>query len=195
VGPQLYLHGTAPDPRRVRPIRNDDGWRTDQPSGGMWTSTYLGPKLGSAYVRSCLMAKSAGAWLLEPAARGAGVATIDCRDDLESLATRYGWVSHPGKDRVTLDFENLARYVGALHLTERGALECCPPGATSLTSWGVESTLWFRWAFASVTYLGIDRFQQLQSDDPYDLDRGGRLVALFADQLAFPRRGGGPRWW
>ncbi len=185
MDPQLYLHTTAPDPQRVRPVENHGGWRPDQPRGGLWTSTYLGPQRGSAFVRSSLMPRgTAGAWLLEPEP-GARVATIDCRADLDSLGARYGWVSQSGWLESTPDFASLARFFDAVHLTERGARACCSRGGRGLESWGLESTLWFRWAFVNVSYLGIDRYRRWPPDDPFAL--GPNILDMLGQDVVWPR--------
>jgi hypothetical protein len=53
------------------------------------------------------------------------------------------------------DFEKLAQDYDAMHLTKRGQIETRFSYDVNLWGgWDCESTVWFRWVFAEVRWLG-----------------------------------------
>ena len=136
-----------------------------KPRGGLWTSTYSEDDLCEWYqwclsdgegewVRDNLL------WVLFP--RRSNIVTIDHYDDLLRLARVYGQQEPLASNwtRCLLDFEAMVRDgIDAIHLTEHGEHGTrYGPGFSldkwNLYGWDCESTLWLRWRFQRIEYLG-----------------------------------------
>lgn len=140
----------------LTPIVNS-GWV--KPHGGLWTSSYLGPKRISGWVEWCRvevpeLAKGT-LWLLEPD-KSARIAVIDTYSDLDQLLSKYALVGGLLDDLGIryLDYEAMALDFDGLHLTDRGQWATRLSFPFNLYGWDCESTLWFRWAFKSAREIG-----------------------------------------
>jgi hypothetical protein len=150
---QLYIGRSVPTPEAIQPAGNDD---LVKPSGGLWTSTYLGEAEGSAYVQFCLTNHYHDwlhkAWLLTPKS-DALVYEINSVTDLKMLLEIYPL--HPNRrDVVYLDWARIGQDFDAVHLTATGqeATRASNPG---LYHWDCESTVWFKWCFEAVEPLNV----------------------------------------
>lgn len=162
LGLQLTV-GFAAAPEALKPVRPADYPRMKPHSGGLWTSTADGIH-GSGWVQWCLGedwgVPSDGLWSTsylepEPAAR---ILTINSYADLEAAYTRWP-DPYPTGDGGHLAWHEVARDFDAVHLTERGQWDTRLTHPLSLYGWDCESTVWFRWAFVRVDYLGLRTFE------------------------------------
>lgn len=159
--PQLHISRKGEVPfTSVPPVVN--GTETNKPFGGLWTSTYTGLEYGSAWVQSCyamdfiIPEDRVPSWLLT-VDDNARIYTIDSVPDMYYIWDRYGYKLTDTVDAI--DFEKMANDYDALYLTEHGQeatrhYELNRPIMQSMYGWDCESTLWFRWVFTEVTYLG-----------------------------------------
>lgn len=165
--PQLFI-GKQPKRQRIAPIvnRNDFGIK---PHGGLWTSTY-DARYGSDWVQWCLGEEfrmpEDNRWkgyLLYPKSY-ARILEIDSYRDLERLMGEYEHSPYlqtlnPTGFRIPgilrgLNYERLSHRYDAIHLTRRGQMETHFSDDYSLYGWDCESTLWLRWCFSRVKYVG-----------------------------------------
>jgi hypothetical protein len=165
--PQLYVsrntNETVLNAALIDPVKNRMG--INKPLGGLWTSTYLGIELGSAWTLWCTRENFQGpifpnAWLLypEPAIK---VYTINTYNDLARLLAKYAIPSeyYADKDireifgRRFLDFARISMDYDAIHLTKHGEYSTRLTFPLTLYGWDCESTLWFRWKFEKVERL------------------------------------------
>jgi len=146
---------------KLEPVKNKN-WV--KPEGGLWTSSY-DPECGSGWIQWSIAERFSGEWneeeekgyygcyLLHP--EPARVLVIDTQQDLIEALRHYQNYDHRGGGwgGTNLDFEALAEDYDAIHLTDRGqwATRMTNPG---LYGWDCESTLWFRWCFYDVEWLG-----------------------------------------
>jgi hypothetical protein len=101
----------------------------------------------------------------------ANIFVIDSLEDLQDLLYTHrldtpGWTGSSGvyyQDEY-LDFEELARDYDALHLTVRGQWKTRMT-RPNLYGWDVESTLWFRWKFNRVEFLGRLGFSECDMEE------------------------------
>jgi hypothetical protein len=150
---QLFVGGIASPDKFVEPRPRDDTiW--PKPTGGLWTSSWLGEERGSAWIQWCLSecysVPDACRWdgtLLHPDPT-ANVYVIDTFQDLEDLLC-----GNQGVDCNYNRYPNFATLIkkyDAIHLTERGERETKFTLPENLYGWDVECTLWFRWKFVDV---------------------------------------------
>jgi hypothetical protein len=138
------------------------------PFSGMWTSTFMGAKRGSAWVQFCLRGGGVGAWnhhvkrwqswklIVDESAR---VYHLDSAKALNKLLKQYpdygpsdqrspALLGQPGPypdwGKVTQDYD-------AVHMTESGLAAL----GKRLRDWDCESTVWFEWKFRDVRNLGM----------------------------------------
>lgn len=166
--------GAEPDEARFAPVVGVDCLNKPGRHGsqriGLWTSTWLGPEAVSDWVRWCVSEQFSGpafdVWLLHPDAE-ARLWEIDTADDLDELLAKYGRAGPYSFGDIGMfpfvDFDAFAAdgYVG-VHLTEAGqwrtrgiGYDDRPMSAANLYGWDCESTLWTRWAFASIEHIGV----------------------------------------
>ncbi|MBC9783583.1 hypothetical protein H1S01_03525 [Heliobacterium chlorum] len=176
LSPQLWLGRSPLDPAKINPVTNTP---QNKPFGGFWTSTYHETLMSDwvlfSYTHETYWKGTAlEAWIVM-ATPDARVYRIDGYYDFEELLCRYhvnpGWNGPfiPAKrfseiyslfcgelpmGKAKLDFEAISRDYDAVHLTERGLSETKYGYPYNLMGWDVESTLWFRWSFSRVEYLG-----------------------------------------
>lgn len=147
--PQLCLARSEPTPHAIEPIGNE---ALTKPTGGLWTSTYLGAAQGSAYVQFCQQHGyqdwlAMPAWLLTPDPN-AKICVIDSYLDLVLLAEDFRL--HPMRyGSPYLNWQKISQHYDGLHLSAQGqqATRASDPG---LYEWDCESTIWFRWCFLEV---------------------------------------------
>lgn len=160
LGYQLFV-GDEPCTERFIPAVNSN-WRAEKPNAGLWTSSYVDGI--SDWVRWCratyFASVNTDSWWVLHADPHARVLVIDSRDDLDALVA---WASRPKlypmpSQAILLDFEKMrdAGYAG-LHLTHDGLSanryrdsEPEDINGIGFSSWDVESTVWFDWAFTHV---------------------------------------------
>lgn len=146
-------------PEKLEPVANESyGW-CKPVKGGLWTSSLI----GNGWSEWCRWTKGedfmytpgTDAFILtiSPTAK---IFEINGRDDVKWLKDRYKFPDPTGfpKDLtfLRLDWIKIAQDFDGVNLTKEGnsrlhlgALDCC------LNAWDVESTIWLRWAFDSVT--------------------------------------------
>ncbi len=177
LGPQVWQQrrttNTPPNPDQLNPVSEALCGRA-KPTGGLWTCTLDDD--GGGWIRWCLDTDFQGPsfqlWRLDPdpAAR---VYTIDTLEDLLRLCDRFPAVCDHPRDcaplrrdlaDVWLGWRRVAEVYDAVHLTEKGQWRTRLSMPTNLYGWDCESTLWFRWAFTTVTDLGTRIFQPSEVD-------------------------------
>lgn len=136
----------------------------NKPVGGLWTASWLGPRLGSNWVQWCLennfaygLENSFPCWLLIPD-RHARIFTIDSYVDLEVLDHLYGVPLFEGSSMRSFDFGRMSLDYDAVHLTMRGQLQTRLSHPLSLYGWDCECTLWLSFKFDSIENLGRQKF-------------------------------------
>jgi hypothetical protein len=147
---QLMLAESQPESSKLKPVKNE-GWV--KPRGGLWTSTYQGPKLLSGWAQWCSSEEPGWikpAWLLTPK-RSVRIVHVRSLIGLKNLQARYPLPSpiHALHSKQ-LDFEAIACAYDGVHLTEAGQWATRLTFPLSLYGWDCESTLWFRWVFSEV---------------------------------------------
>jgi len=167
LGAQLHVGPTPPTPDhpRLRPSRRTLAHAIFcKPDDGLWTSSWRGPRAGSDWVQWCLLegvgVPDGGRWRahrlrVAPTAR---VYTIDRLDDLVALVERYPSANPWGLGQQWPSWTDVAQDFDGVHLTRAGQARTRFSFPTSLYGWDVESTVWFRWAFAGVIDLGERAF-------------------------------------
>lgn len=154
-----------PTIRSLRPVVTNpsDGF-SNKPSRteGLWTSTYLGPRVQSDWVQWCQAeefpyAGEYRSWVLnvDPDAfvlRITGAEDCDRLHEMGYMQVPERWRSGPAiLRRPQLDFEKLAHIgVDGIHLTESGNWQLHLHMRHDFNGWDSESTLWLRWSFTSV---------------------------------------------
>jgi hypothetical protein len=165
-GRQLFIGEHQPEANRMTQIVSR-GWV--KPRGGLWTATYLGPRLGSAWVQWCLTEGvyvpndgEWSGWLLTPRP-GIRVATIDTHADLEALYRRYpdDYAPHHPKPA----WYALAADLDAVHLTAAGEAATRFTYPLTLYGFDCETWLWFRWCFESVEPV-TGRYELAEQEAP-----------------------------
>ena len=167
IGTQIFA-GKEPRPGLINPVKNA-GWV--KPRGGLWTSSDL--KDGTSdWVRWCTVEQFRGPmfnlWGLE-VKNDARVFVIDSMSDLHSLYNKY-----PGQSnyKMVLDYEKIANDFDGINLTENGQASTRwgsasdPRKRLDLYGWDCERTLWFRWVFGSVKYLGVYKMEEDPGSNP-----------------------------
>lgn len=158
LGPQLWVDAKGrPELRQelFEPVRNESFMK---PRGGLWTSTFR-PKTGSDWIEWCKAEQfwlpPYRSWLVVPR-RDARVLVIDNEADAVEAVKVYGREDARQKllGEMMFDFEKLAQDYDAMHLTKRGQIETRFGYDVNLWGWDCESTVWFRWVFAEVRWLG-----------------------------------------
>lgn len=175
LGPQVHLGPERPCRRLFEPIMMDEvaDYRRKPQDGGFWTSSL---QFGmSQWIDWCRanqygMPEREPWWLLIPQHQGE-VIVIQDRQTFDQVHAAYkkpigfGSINHPGTE-YGFDFPKMIRdgFVG-LHVTRDAAARLAwpeitvgPDGITTtqnrlLSSWSVESTVWFAWDFAEPTTL------------------------------------------
>lgn len=159
-------------PHTWNPIVN--GQLMSKPSGGLWTSTYIDGNVGSAWVQQLYDmgwledGDKIDTYVLEPTPK-ANVYTVDSLADMHWLYDTYGYELIPGQQRW-IDFERMAKEWDAVHLTQEGQWRTRFAGGLSSSlnpdydpnrspfetfyGWDCESTIWLRWSFQTVAYVG-----------------------------------------
>jgi len=141
-------------PELVAPIEPLDRPRF-KPRGGLWTSTHTPADVHlSDWSRWCHDEMPEWlhhriAWKLQP--RAARLIVIDTLADLVSVVRQFPAVDRRYSDRAEHpDWHAIAGagYDG-VHLTEKGQWRTRMSMPENLYGWDCESTLWFRWCFAS----------------------------------------------
>lgn len=116
-----------------------------KPQGGIWTSSLLEDKLGSAWTVWCeredYNLPKDGIWkayLLQPN-EDARIYTIDSLEDLQYILNKY-------KSRGNINYKKARKDYDAIHLTWKGQ------GATywELYGWDIESTIWLNEAYTVI---------------------------------------------
>lgn len=165
-------------PDTFRPIVN--GQLSNKPLGGLWTSTYIDQEYGSAWVQAMYdmdfiePGEEVNCYLIEPAP-SARIYTIDGLQDMYYLWDHYSYIMAEELGRHFIDFEALAHDYDALHLTEQGQWRTRYIGLPifedpeydpnrksvweTMNGWDCESTVWSRWAFQTVAYIGKRGFE------------------------------------
>jgi hypothetical protein len=120
------------------------GHGTPKPRRALWTCTHIFTII-SPWLESPekLTRGPEGIWMItvSPEAR---VAEIHCSSDWEKLARAY-----PSPHQVNApDWSKVAADWDGVHLSAGGSLT-----TDELRDWDVESTVWFRWVFSSVSAL------------------------------------------
>jgi hypothetical protein len=191
IGCQAWVgDGSAPARERPAPGMFVPVGASDYPSvkpnwykgktGGMWTSTF-DARLGSAWIQWCLSEHFCcdrenptwHTWLLgpEPTAR---VYVIDDYADLHALVVAYphGERDWPVRPQVRPAWHRIAEHFDAVHLTAAGQDATRLSHPLDLYGWDCESTLWLRWAFATVEDGGVRTYEPAdpwwQDDDAAD---------------------------
>lgn len=169
--PQLHAP-RGPEPfgqDGFRPVEmSENNYPSVKPaSGGLWTSTYLGPQ-GSDWIQWCMSEsfyidqkdpRTENPWLLVPAV-DARVYEIDSYSDLATLCKRHGHrYDSKGLDYTKPNWSSISEEYDAVHLTARGETATRLSLPLDLYGWDCESTLWFRWKFDTVTPLGPRRWE------------------------------------
>lgn len=122
---------------------------------GLWTSTYLPDwNYPSEWVEWCVSedfnrpyAKTW--WLLTPR-KDARIFVTETQCDLLHLMKAYPYQSRYSALHMTMiDFEAMAQDYDGMWLTSEGNARLHLSHPYDLNGWDVESTLWFRWCFAS----------------------------------------------
>ena len=156
---QLFVGRTTPAPGQIEPISNGERL-LPKPYGGIWTSTYH-PDFGSdwiAWARSEFTAVLEGcqAHLLRlERSKKLRILWINSLPDLEAAHSQYPLDHH---EIPSLDFEAIARDYDGMHLTVAGQARTRLTFPLSLYGWDCESTIWFRWCFAEVIPIDINRW-------------------------------------
>lgn len=124
-----------------------------KPTCGLWTSTWDAEKKSSHWVDWCLAEDFHNPynlrWFLLEVEQNARVFHLDGITDLKNLIRQYHL--GPQVDGV-IDFEAFFKDYDGLHLTKKGNQRLHWRSDTlDLNAWDVESTVWGRWVFASVT--------------------------------------------
>lgn len=158
--------GPAPTAEIFDPVAVIPDLPRDKPSGGFWTSTYLGDH-GSGWTNWCLGEQFDcsrdnprwRAWLLHPCP-GARVYVIDTLADLHALVNRFYHERRYPSGHISAypHWERVAEEYDGVRLTEEGVWRTRLTFPTDLYGWDCESTLWLRWAFDRVEDLGVQRF-------------------------------------
>jgi hypothetical protein len=158
VSPQLFVKSNRQPPSEKRFVPPENSPCSTKPFGGLWTSSY-DEQWGSDWVQWCLSenfkSNPFDSWLLIPKS-SARVYVIDSLAALQTLLDYRGveWkLSSAAFSEIGPDFKTLAEEIDGIQLTQEGQWETrfSRPG---LYGWDCESTLWLRWAFESVQYLG-----------------------------------------
>lgn len=150
---QLFV-GSEPRPDRLLPLENSG----IKPRGGLWTCPYLGAPPYSEWIEWCINNKFCDtplfeSWLLEPRA-DVRILSFDTPDEWDRWL-RLPYYSH---DWRYIDFEALAQDYDGLHLSRAfiaGRRFAVTGLCMTVSAWDVDSTLWFRWCFESVSPLGV----------------------------------------
>jgi hypothetical protein len=155
-----------------KPIRVESPIPRPKPRGGLWTSTWH-EEYGGGWVQWCLSEEFEcdrsdptwpKCWLLDPAP-DARVYTIDSYADLQALVDRFphrydyedrGFGAHVDLQPRWL---SVAEHYDGVHLTDAGQWATRLSHPLNLYGWDCESTLWFRWSFERVEYLGPRTFK------------------------------------
>lgn len=165
--PQLYVGRNAHSlsSERIDPVQNRYGIK---PKGGLWTSSYH-PQTGSGWVQWCMSehfkVPEDGSWescVLTPRS-DAKILVVNTYDDLLSIIEKYPdpqGLTLCGYTHTAIDFEKMSLDYDAMHLTEDGQWETRLTHPHSLYGWDCESTVWFRWVFEKVEYVGQARYEE-----------------------------------
>ena len=157
-GPQLHLGG-KPTPNNLKPVRNHEF--LPKPKGGLWTSSLV--EITSEWEVWC-EANGYGKpnydkrWVLIPN-EDAKILHINSAQQLDQYVSLFPPETLKG---INFDLINsfcrmhlfnwieIAKVYDAVHITK--------PRSMGLSTWDVESTVWFRWKFNAVhnicDYLG-----------------------------------------
>jgi hypothetical protein len=180
VAPQLWVGPRRPAEVKVRWDRPPD--LSSKPRFRPWTSTYISPKFGSAWVQFCLRTGTDGgrdpkklwkSWLLTvDESSPPSVYVVNSADDLVRLVQAYP-VNEATRPDLRLDgreadaarypdWNAVGRVYDAVHLTKRGqrATATRVAGKPDLVGWDCESTVWFKWVFSSIEYRGRFRYRR-----------------------------------
>jgi hypothetical protein len=160
--PSQLFAGANLEKSRFNPIKNDSG---EKPEGGLWTSTF-DERVGSGWVNWCRQnnfyrrraVKRSTHWIATP--RPCLVYVVRDVADLNSLFDRFPLMKQhhkilrrkvvPVPMLMGIDFEAMSKKYDAMHLTAEGQFKTKFSKPHSLYAWDCESTIWFRWMFASV---------------------------------------------
>ena len=159
---QLMIRAMKPDPVKFGFVSGfKDSYFRNKPLDALWTSTYLGPELGSDWVQWCLSNEYSGCpkkmwWLLE-VGKNAKIYTLGGEESWINFCELFAKPPlRPYDYKKYIDWALVYRagYHG-VHLTEEGNRvlhSWYDPDhiLSDLNCWDVESTCWLRWAFVSV---------------------------------------------
>lgn len=137
--------------------------------GGLYTSTYLGKKLGSDWVQWCIgndfHVPENGIWkgYLIEINKDAKIFIVNSLEDMHYLFDTY---SSPMLERLSLeqiDFNKMAEDYDGIHMTMHGERVTRHPflfgddrgGMRSMYGWDVESTHFFRNVFDSISSIEL----------------------------------------
>ena len=154
-GRQLYIGRKKPTCADFTPPFDTDP-AINKPQGGFWTSTWTGQPNLSPWVRWAAAKGSytndEKGWIVNPS-KGARLAVIDSREDFEKVLAEYG-VGKEGTDPV-IDFVGISHEYDGLWATANAVHSLCSTDRqANLSSWDVESTVWFDWQVETVEPVG-----------------------------------------
>ncbi len=171
---QLFISHATPIPELLIPVENDpEGFFRQKPTGGFWTSSWRELTQDSDWVEWC-RGENFGApnekhWFLLTPHPDCKIYTINSLKDFKRCLIEYGdpvplAQKYPSfAEKRVINFEKVAQEFDGLHLTEKGNGETHLSYPNDLNGWDCESTLWFRWCFASVQTIPTPAIEEVAS--------------------------------
>ena len=153
---------------KIYPIKNKVAPTTNKPDGGLWTSTFTPNDYYCsdwlAWCATCAPEWSPKSedqcWVLIPS-KSARVVEINSERDYLNLMRNFAYYNEIIA-KYTIDWEKLAKFYDAVHLTDNGLIEVgkaefefAYPQLQGLNGWDCESTIWFRWVFDKAIPLSL----------------------------------------
>lgn len=161
--PQLFVGSKEPKQELMNPIQNHHV----KANGGIWTSTFINPEEGSAWIKWCIandfnVPDAWTGWLLYPK-QDANLLVIDSLEDMHFAFDKYGYYLVEGSKYQQIDYTKMQQDYDGIHMTEQGewltrhgfdfrSPTPFDPNAPLRSFYGydIESTHWFTWCFEKV---------------------------------------------
>jgi hypothetical protein len=170
IKPQLHLGKLHPLEKIHHPIKN---YIQCKAIGGVYTSTYMGKELGSAWLQWCLCNEFNlpkdniwKGWIME-VKEDANIFVVDSIEDMHFLYDRYSFQLIEGYDVPHLNIELMQEDYDGLQITAHGEAVTRHPSMfdfemvdrkkrmRSMYGWDIESTHFFRNVFKDVKEIEL----------------------------------------
>jgi hypothetical protein len=162
IGKQLHVGKLHPTQKILQPIKN---YIQCKAIGGLYTSSYLGEKLGSDWIQWCLCNEFNipvdniwNGWLLT-IKKEANIFVVDSLEKMDFLYDRYGFTMFEGSNMEQINYEKMQKDYDGIHMTSHGeqvtrhgGMFSSHPRITmrSMYGWDCESTHLFKDVIESI---------------------------------------------